>query len=148
MFCDKIKIKYTTCVQETKFEKATEGSACFDLVSIEEFVAISPGNHATIKTGIKLELPQNLVGLICPRSGLAQKYGITVLNAPGIIDSDFRGEICVIIQNLGKEKFIINQGMRIAQILLLKMPNFKILYDCDLSQTKRGENGFGSTGVD
>lgn len=148
MFCDKIKIKYTTYVQETRFAKATEGSACFDLVSVEDFVAIYPSNRATIKTGIKLELPKNFVGLICPRSGLAQKHGITVLNAPGIIDSDFRGEICVIIQNLGKEKIIINKGMRIAQILLLKMPKFKILYDCDLSQTKRGENGFGSTGLE
>lgn len=147
MFTDKIKIKYTTYIQETKFEKATLGSACFDLVSTHDFVSIRPGEHATINTGIKIELPKDYVGLVCPRSGLAQKYGLTVLNAPGVIDSDFRGEIGVIIQNLGKESFCINKGMRIAQLLLLKMPSFKILYDCDLSKTERDEKGFGSTGL-
>lgn len=144
---DKIKIKYTTYVQETKFAKASRGAACFDLAAVDDFVAIFPGNHATIKTGIKIELPNDFVGLVCPRSGLAQNHGITVLNAPGVIDADYRGEIQVIIQNQGKEKFIITKGMRIAQLLLLKLPSFKILYDCDLSKTERGEKGFGSTGA-
>lgn len=147
MFKDKIKIYYTSYNQDTKFQRATIGSACFDLVSIEDFKTIRPGERATFRTGIKMELPENYVGLICPRSGLAQKYGISVLNAPGIIDSDFRGEIGVILQNFGKEAFVVATGFRIAQILFLKMPDFKILYDCDLSETKRGDHGFGSTGL-
>jgi dUTP pyrophosphatase len=109
-------------------------------------VAIAPGDRATIPTGIVLALPPGLEGQVRPRSGLAAKHGLTVLNAPGTVDADYRGEIQVVLVNLGREAFTIERGMRIAQLVIA--PVLRIQWvDWDLEPgTGRGTAGFGSTG--
>ena len=124
----------------------TASSAGCDLHSIED-VDIRPGKRALIGTGIKLELPLGITACVCPRSGLAVKHGITVLNAPGIIDSDYRGEIKVILYNTGDEVFEVKKGDRIAQIIFTSVIQAIFQKSEELSNTVRGENGFGSTGI-
>lgn len=126
--------------------RATDGSAGYDLVCNEEFgVILFPGDFGAVPTGTLVEIPKGYVGKVCPRSGLAAKKGITVLNAPGIIDSDYRGEIKVILINLGQDRVAISQGDRMAQLLIQKVEEVAFV-DGDLSETIRGEGGFGSTG--
>ena len=124
----------------------TPGSAACDLVSNEN-VAIEPGERAIVGTGIKLEIPTGFGAMVCSRSGLAVKNGIQVLNAPGIVDCDYRGEVKVILLNTGDDRFIVRKGDRIAQLLFF--PIFQAIFQKadDISQTQRGEGGFGSTGV-
>ena len=126
----------------------TEGAAGFDfLAAVDEPVEINPGDRVMIPTGLKFAVPHGCEMQVRPRSGLAAKYGVTVLNTPGTIDSDYRGEIKIILINLGKEAFVVERGMRIAQGILA--PYFKgefAVVDA-LDETKRGAGGFGSTGI-
>ena len=95
----------------------------------------------------QIELPKGFEAQVRPRSGLALKNSITVLNSPGTIDADYRGEVCVILINHGKKKFVVNRGMRIAQLVFMELPKIKLEKRVTLSKTKRGKGGFGSTGT-
>jgi dUTP pyrophosphatase len=129
-------------------KKATEDSAGFDLVAaIEKKIIIKPNTTALIPAGFSIELPKGFEAQVRPRSGLALKNSITVLNSPGTIDADYRGEVCVILINHGKKKFVVNRGMRIAQLVFMELPKIKLEKRVTLSKTKRGKGGFGSTGT-
>lgn len=126
----------------------TKGSAGMDLVAcIEEDITLKNGEIKLIKTGLAIALEQGFEAQIRPRSGLALKNGITVLNTPGTIDSDYRGEICVILINHSSEDFVISRGMRIAQMVISQYQQAQIEIVEELDDTKRGTGGFGSTGV-
>ena len=129
-------------------KKATEDSAGFDLVAaIDKKIIIKPNTTALIPAGFSIELPKGFEAQVRPRSGLALKNSITVLNSPGTIDADYRGEVCVILINHGKKKFVVNRGMRIAQLVFMELPKIKLEKRVTLSKTKRGKGGFGSTGT-
>ncbi len=126
----------------------TAGSAGMDLAAnIAENLEIAPGKIEIIPTGLAVSIPQNYEIQIRPRSGLAAKNGITVLNTPGTIDSDYRGEIKVILINLGKRSFLIENGLRIAQMVLCPIIKAEIKEVKILDETRRGSGGFGSTGA-
>lgn len=126
----------------------TEFSAGMDLhACLTEDVIINPGEIKLIPTGISIELEDGYEAQIRPRSGLALKHGITVLNTPGTIDPDYRGEIMVILINFGKEPFVITNGMRIAQMVISRFERVNLKVVDELSSTSRGDGGFGSTGV-
>lgn len=126
----------------------TEGAAGADLCAyLEEPLVIKAGESAIVPTGLFFEIPSGYEVQIRPRSGLAAKNQITVLNTPGTIDSDYRGEIKVILINLGKQDFVINNSDRIAQMVIAPVVQADFSIINELSSTKRGENGFGSTGV-
>ncbi len=126
----------------------TEGSSGMDLAAnIDGVIQIEPGRSAIIPTGISISIPKNFEVQIRPRSGLAAKNQISVLNTPGTIDSDYRGEIKVILINLGKEVFLVKQGARIAQMVLCPIVKAKIREVESLEETHRGTGGFGSTGT-
>ena len=125
----------------------TEGSVGMDLSAfIENDILIKPNERELIPTGIAVSLPQNIEGQVRPRSGLSLKYGITVLNSPGTIDSDYRGEIKVILINHGNEDFIIKNNDRIAQLVFNEVVKVSFKEVKDLDQTSRDQKGFGSTG--
>ena len=125
----------------------TFGSSGMDLVAyVKNKMTIKPGKTAIISTGISLAIPNNYEIQIRPRSGLAAKKGISVLNTPGTIDSDYRGEIKVILINLGKKIFVIKSGDRIAQMVLCPVAKAKLKEVTKLPKTTRGKGGFGSTG--
>ena len=125
----------------------TSGSSGMDLVAfIKNKITITPGNRAMIPTGISLVIPKNYEIQIRPRSGLASKKGISVLNTPGTIDSDYRGEIKIILINLSKKPFVVKSGDRIAQMILCPIAKAKLLGVESLPGTVRGKGGFGSTG--
>lgn len=131
-----------------EFKRATIGSAGFDLVAaIKKKITIKPSNSVLVPCGFCLQLPSNFEAQVRPRSGLALKNSITVLNSPGTIDSDYRGEVKVILINHGLKSFSIEKGMRIAQIIFQELPKFKVTKVNKLSETNRGEGGFGSTGL-
>ena len=126
---------------------ATEQSAGMDLsAAIYEPLLMAVGEIKTVPTGIAMALPAGMEAQIRPRSGLAAKHGITVLNSPGTIDADYRGEFKVILINHGSEDFTINRGMRIAQVIIAKYEHIHLEEVNSLDKTKRGEQGFGSTG--
>jgi len=126
----------------------TEASAGMDLrANIEESIVLKPLERAIIKTGLFMELPVGIEAQVRPRSGLAAKKGITVLNAPGTIDADYRGEVGVILVNLSNEPFTVENGERIAQMIIAKHERADWLEVDILTETARGEGGFGSTGV-
>ncbi|RAJ17939.1 dUTP diphosphatase [Olleya aquimaris] len=126
----------------------TVASAGMDLrANIEESITLKPLERIIVKTGLFIELPIGLEAQVRPRSGLAAKKGITVLNAPGTVDADYRGEIGVILVNLSNEDFIIENGERIAQLVIAKHERAEWIEVETLSETSRGEGGFGSTGV-
>jgi dUTP pyrophosphatase len=124
---------------------ATDGAAGMDVVSAEE-VTLAPGARHAVATGLSMAIPQGFEIQVRPRSGLALKHGITVPNTPGTIDSDYRGELKVILINLGDEPFAIARGDRVAQLVLA--PVVQAAWDevAELDATERGEGGFGSTG--
>ena len=129
-------------------EYATEGSSGLDLRAfLKEVLVINPLERKLVPTGIMLELPIELEGQIRPRSGLAVKHGITCLNSPGTIDSDYRGEIKVLLVNLGTEPFIINNNDRIAQLVISKVEKIKFELISELNETSRNDGGFGHTGL-
>lgn len=127
----------------------TAGAAGLDLlaaVPAGTTVTLAPGDRRLVPTGLALEIPQDYEAQIRPRSGLAHKTGVTVLNAPGTIDSDYRGEISVILINLGDEPFTISRGARIAQLVIAPVARAVLIETKELSGTLRGGAGFGSTG--
>ncbi|MBP2073157.1 MAG: dUTP pyrophosphatase [Thermoanaerobacterium sp.] len=144
-----LKIKKTDDALDLPLPKyMSSGAAGMDLYAkVKEDVIIKPGEIKLIETGIMIQLPEGYEAQIRPRSGLALKNGITMLNSPGTIDSDYRGEIKLIIINLGKSDFIVKRGVRIAQMIINKVETPEILEVSELDDTKRGENGFGHTGL-
>lgn len=125
----------------------TEGAAGADICAyLQEKIILKKGEHALIPTGLKFEIPLGYEIQVRPRSGLAAKNGVTVLNTPGTIDSDYRGEVKVILINLGNEDFTICNGDRIAQIIAAPVTQALFEITDALSETSRGEGGFGSTG--
>ncbi len=126
----------------------TNASAGMDLrANLTEAISLEPLQRSIIKTGLFIALPPGFEAQIRPRSGLAAKFGISVLNAPGTIDADYRGEIGVILVNLSNENFKINNGDRIAQMIIARYAHTKWEEVNVLDETKRGEGGFGSTGI-
>jgi dUTP pyrophosphatase len=125
---------------------AHEGDAGMDLFSIEEAI-LKPMERKLIHTGIKIQLPKNTEAQIRPRSGLALKNGITVLNTPGTIDEGYRGEIGIILINLSDTEFKVEEGMKIAQMVIKPTLTLDVEEVTKLNETSRGEGGFGSTGV-
>ena len=128
----------------------TPGSAGMDLrAAVEEGapLEIAPGGRFAVPTGLIMEIPAGFEGQVRPRSGLALKSGITCLNAPGTIDSDYRGEVKIILANLGSEPFIITRGMRVAQLVIAPVVQARVSVHDSLSETDRGAGGFGSTGA-
>ena len=126
---------------------ATAGSAGFDLKHIGETITIEAGANKLVPTGIKISIPAGYFLAIYPRSGNSFKHKITLSNAVGVVDSDFRGEINAIIHNLGDKPFEIQNGDRIAQAILHKYEKIRFDFVKELDETERGEGGFGSTGV-
>ena len=143
----KIQIKrFSKKVLIPKYE--TAGSSGMDIAAfVENDIVIQPGEKALIPTGFTLAIPKGYEVQIRPRSGLAAKKSISVLNTPGTIDSDYRGEIIVILMNFGKEKFIVENGLRIAQMVVCPIEQVTLHEVKDLTETKRGKGGFGSTGT-
>ena len=126
----------------------TDGSSGMDLVAnIENTITIQPGKTSVISTGISVAIPKDHEIQIRPRSGLASKKQISVLNTPGTIDADYRGEIKVILINLGESPFVVKKGMRIAQMVLCPIVKAKLKEVQNLEDTVRGSGGFGSTGT-
>lgn len=126
----------------------TEGSAGLDIAAcLKQNIELPTHGRILVGTGIAMQIPKGYLGMICSRSGLAIKYGVAVLNSPGIIDSDYRGEIKVILINHSEREFIIEHGMRIAQIIVMPYEKNYLQWQVDLEETKRGETGFGSTGI-
>lgn len=127
---------------------ATEQSAGMDLrANIDEPVVLKPMQRALIKTGLHIALPKGYEAQVRPRSGLALKHGITVLNTPGTIDADYRGELCVLLINLGSDDFIVNDGERIAQMVVARHETVEFCLTDTLDETERGTGGYGHTGV-
>ena len=126
---------------------ATTSSAGVDLRAVlTSEITLAPLERKVVGTGIKIALPQGYEAQVRPRSGLSAKHGITVLNSPGTIDADYRGEIGVIMVNLSSENYILNPGERIAQLVFVRVEQVKWNLQDDLENTTRGEGGFGSTG--
>jgi len=129
-------------------EHATPHSAGVDLLAaIDQDIHLAPGQRALIKSGLSLELPVGYEAQVRPRSGLALKHGITVLNTPGTIDADYRGEVGVVLINLGDVPFTIERGMRIAQMVVAPVSTIAWRESHDLNLSERGTGGFGSTGT-
>ena len=110
-------------------------------------IQITSGARALIPTGVTIALPAGYEAQVRPRSGLALRHGVTVLNSPGTIDADYRGEIQIILVNLGSEPFVINRGMRIAQLVIAPISHVKLVESASLDSTERSVGGFGSTGI-
>lgn len=127
--------------------QAYAGDAGLDLASCGRY-EVAPGQRAVIPTGLAVEIPEGYGGFVLPRSGLAARNGITLLNAPGLIDSGYRGEVQVVFHNTDSEKsFVVEPGMRIAQLVLLPVPEVTVVEREALAGSERGERGFGSSHV-
>ncbi|HSI42650.1 MAG TPA: dUTP diphosphatase [Xanthobacteraceae bacterium] len=130
---------------------ATEGAAGLDLIAAlpdGQPLVLPPLGRAAVPTGLALALPDGYEGQVRPRSGLALRHGLTVLNAPGTVDSDYRGEVKVLLVNLGAEPVVLERGQRIAQLVVAAVTRVRLVEARDLSETTRGSGGFGSTGLD
>ena len=128
-------------------ERATERAAGFDLrACLAEPLTVPPGGRAAVPTGLALELPHGYEGQVRPRSGLALKEGLTLLNTPGTIDADYRGEVRVVVVNLGQAPVTLNRGDRIAQLVVHRLPAVELEEVEELAATQRGSGGFGHTG--
>ena len=131
-------------------EYATIGSAGLDVraaIDADAPITLKPGERKLIATGLKMEIPLNYEVQVRPRSGLAFKHGVTVANAPGTIDSDYRGEVGVLLINLGQKDYVIERGERVAQLILAPVVQMEFHKVESLSKTDRGAGGYGSTGV-
>ena len=127
--------------------RMTEHAAGFDLhAAVTESITMQPGEIRLVPCGFAMALPQGYEAQVRPRSGLASRHGITMINSPGTIDADYRGEVQVPLINLGKSAFTIERGMRIAQMVVMPVPDVKLLEVEDLDETRRGKGGFGHTG--
>ncbi len=139
-----------TCAGSAGFlpEYQTEGASGADIRALlSEDLVLRPGERSLIPTGLTLQIPAGMEGQVRPRSGLAMKHGITVLNAPGTIDSDYRGELKILLVNLGKDDFRIRNGDRIAQIVFSPVLRVSFRRGEAVTETRRGGGGFGSTGI-
>ncbi len=143
-----MKIEIINNSQHDLPEYATSQSAGLDLrANLTESITLKPLERRLIPTGLHIALPEGYEAQVRPRSGLAYKKGVTVLNAPGTIDADYRGDIGVILINMSNEDFIVENGERIAQLVIAKYDQAEWISVQELSETNRGEGGFGSTGV-
>jgi dUTP pyrophosphatase len=125
----------------------TAGSAGMDLAAaVDGSLTVAPGERAAVPTGWAVELPEGFEAQVRPRSGLAWKTGLTVVNAPGTIDSDYRGEVTVLLVNLGKEPVVVEPGDRVAQMIVAPVVQAEVEQVDELSDTRRGSGGFGHTG--
>jgi dUTP pyrophosphatase len=127
----------------------SQGAAGLDLMAAvpeDTPLVIAPGQRANVPTGLSIALPRGTEGQVRPRSGLSARHGITVLNAPGTVDSDYRGEVQVILVNLGSESFSVTRGLRIAQLVIAPVWHAEVSEQKKLQKTARGTKGFGSTG--
>ena len=125
----------------------TEGASGMDLyAALSKPIVLRPLERTLIPTGLKISLPKNLEAQIRPRSGLAYTHGISILNSPGTIDSDYRGELKILLVNLGQDNFVIEHSSRIAQLIIAPIIQAKLKVVLALNKTKRGQKGFGSTG--
>ena len=141
-----VKIKTEPGAREPEYQ--TGDSAGADIFAfIEEPLSVAPGETRLISTGIRIEIPAGFEAQIRPRSGLALKNGLTLLNSPGTIDADYRGEIKIILTNLGSETFIVENGMRVAQMVFSKVYRGSFQKSENLNNTSRNEGGFGHSGV-
>jgi len=128
-------------------KQMSEWAAGFDLhAAVSETLVLEPGQRALVPTGFAMAMPKELEAQVRPRSGLAYKHGITCLNSPGTIDADYRGEVKVLLINLGSEPFAVKRGERIAQIVFQRLPQVSLTEVDELPETVRGEGGFGHTG--
>jgi len=126
---------------------ATAGAAGLDLAAaLPAPLTVKPGDRVLVPTGIAIALPAGHEGQVRPRSGLAVRHGVTVLNSPGTIDEDYRGEVKVALVNLGREPFVIEPGMRVAQLIVAPVARVSVIEVSDLEGTERGAGGFGHTG--
>jgi dUTP pyrophosphatase len=127
--------------------RAYDGDAGLDLAACEHRV-LGPGERAAVGTGLALEIPDGFAGFVQPRSGLAARHGITIVNSPGLVDSGYRGEVMVVLLNTDRtESFTIDVGMRIAQLVILRAPDVDLVEVEALAESSRGERGHGSSGV-
>jgi len=152
MAAEQVALKITRVdprVQLLQYE--TAGAAGMDLRAfLAADLSIPPLGRAKVPTGLRIEIPEGFEGQVRPRSGLAIKFGVTLLNSPGTIDSDYRGDVDIILVNLGAENFIVKDGDRIAQLVIapvLSTSNVAVVETGELSATARGSGGFGSTGI-
>lgn len=142
-----IEVKVVNASKEALPAYQTPLSAGMDLrANVAESVLLQPGQRTLVPTGLRIELPAGYEAQIRPRSGLALKHGITVLNSPGTIDADYRGEIQVLLVNLSEQAFEIKQGERIAQMVVARHERVQWMETAELSDTERGAGGFGHTG--
>ena len=129
-------------------EYMTEHASGMDLsAAVKEDTVLKPGEIKLVPTGIQISIPSGYEGQVRPRSGLALKHGISIVNSPGTIDADYRGEVGVILVNLGKKDFLIHRGDRIAQLIINKVARANLVYVDKLARTSRNEGGFGHTGL-
>jgi dUTP diphosphatase len=125
--------------------RAYAGDAGLDLAACER-VELAPGGRATVPTGLAVAIPEGYAGFVQPRSGLAERHGITIVNTPGLVDSGYRGELRVILLNTDeRERFVVEQGMRIAQLVLVPIPEVELVEVDELPASERGVRGFGSS---
>jgi dUTP pyrophosphatase len=125
-------------------EQAYEGDAGLDLAACDP-VVLEPGERAVVATGLAVEIPEGFAGFVQPRSGLAARHGIGIVNAPGLIDSGYRGEIRVVLLNTGRESFAVEPGMRIAQLVIAPVAAVRLIEVEELATSERGSRGFGSS---
>ena len=147
MTTPKLRLRRTGAIQVPLPAYQTAGSAGLDLcAALTEPLRLEPGSRKLIPTGLILEIPEGYEGQIRPRSGLALKHGLTVVNSPGTIDADFRGEVGIVLINHGSEPYVVEPMSRIAQLVIAKVEQVQIELVAALSETSRGAGGYGSTG--
>ena len=145
---DKVTVKIVNKGKQPLPEYATLGAAGMDVrANLDEPFTLEPGARTLVPTGLSVELPQGYELQLRPRSGLALRNGITLVNSPGTVDADFRGEICVIVANTGSEPFVINPGERICQMVVTRYSHVTWELGETLDDTARGDGGFGHTGL-
>ena len=126
----------------------TDQAAGMDLrAAVRQPVSLSPGDFALIPTGIRIAVPPGCEGQVRPRSGLGARHGISLVNSPGTVDADYRGEVCVVLVNHGREPFVVNRGDRIAQLVICPVTRAQVMVVEELDETARGGGGFGHTGT-
>ncbi len=144
----KLKVQFVKVHEKAQLPfYATDGAAGMDLTNVlDEPLTLKPGERAKVPTGLIMILPEGYEGQVRPRSGLAAKYGITLTNCVGTVDSDYRGEMCCLMINLGNESYTIQPGERIAQLVIAPIVQVQTEIISEIPETKRGSGGFGSTG--
>ncbi len=144
----KIRIRYLeNHAGLAPIRRMTEGSSGFDIQAAgPEDIVVEPGKTALVPAGFELSIPKGYEAQVRPRSGLAMRSRIGLLNGPGTVDSDYRGEVCVILYNFGDENYVVQRGARVAQLVFCRLPRVEIVEDERLDSTDRGPGGFGHTG--